>query len=930
MKKKLLLKSMLLLCALVAGMSSAWGATYVKVTSTTDLVDGGVYILGNASGIATSYASKLPTTNSGYTESSGTITTSTASPLEFTLGSLGDNKYTLKINGGNYLGYNSGTNFRNSETAATNTKEQWTITYNSTCEVYTIVNVATNTRFIGYSGSNTFGPYATSNMVTTGTYAPATLYKKQTATGEATTVTINASGITNTDIASGTAAGSFSAVVKDASSNTIDGASVTWTSSKPAIATINVLTGAVTLVKKGTTTITATYDGENGKYQSSSETYELTVTNSNAGEGTAAKPFSVTEARDALDASEIDAEETYYVKGYIAKIGSLSNGALTYWISDDGSMTNNVQCYKGKNVGGAAFTAETDLEVGDIATVKGKLKIYQTTTYELDENNEVVSITPRTKVNIATFTATTTTLVLGTTETTETTVTNDQSGWTPVSYTYESDDTDVATVNASGVITAVAKGTANITVSPVVSATDPTYKVGESKSIKITVQNPSHTATFSVNGTTSESSVEEGEAITFPDDPADFGGKKFVGWAEATITGTTNTAPSFVESATMGTADVTYYAVFASGTETEGWKKLAASEVSEEGTYALLTTDGHAFNGSISSGHGQVTTDAFSFVNDVATSAPTGTCEITLKAVTGGYTMYNADKGYLYATKAGSGGLDWHDSEDNYWSYTSENDGNWIYSKNYSGSKARLRSYTNSSFRTYNSNNGSILVFAQKTMIASYSDYCTTFIPEPSDPVASGETISLTTTESMAGWRTFYDADQAYTVDEKTKIYVVKAKTATANVVELTALEATAIPAAAPVILKTSASNRTMVLTKADNADALGDNLLTVTDGTNDADGYRLGYREDTGVAFFQYQATKPAAGIVYIAASNVTTSGVGAPAYITIGGEATGVNDVQSKTEEARGEYFNLAGQRVAQPTKGLYIVNGRKVVVK
>lgn len=28
--------------------------------------------------------------------------------------------------------------------------------------------------------------------------------------------------------------------------------------------------------------------------------------------------------------------------------------------------------------------------------------------------------------------------------------------------------------------------------------------------------------------------------------------------------------------------------------------------------------------------------------------------------------------------------------------------------------------------------------------------------------------------------------------------------------------------------------------------------------------------------------------------------------------------------------EYFNLAGQRVAQPTKGLYIVNGKKVVVK
>ena len=31
-----------------------------------------------------------------------------------------------------------------------------------------------------------------------------------------------------------------------------------------------------------------------------------------------------------------------------------------------------------------------------------------------------------------------------------------------------------------------------------------------------------------------------------------------------------------------------------------------------------------------------------------------------------------------------------------------------------------------------------------------------------------------------------------------------------------------------------------------------------------------------------------------------------------------------------AQGQYFNLAGQRVAQPTKGLYIVNGKKVIIK
>lgn len=41
-----------------------------------------------------------------------------------------------------------------------------------------------------------------------------------------------------------------------------------------------------------------------------------------------------------------------------------------------------------------------------------------------------------------------------------------------------------------------------------------------------------------------------------------------------------------------------------------------------------------------------------------------------------------------------------------------------------------------------------------------------------------------------------------------------------------------------------------------------------------------------------------------------------------------TGVNEV--KTQKVDGEYYNLAGQRVAQPTKGLYIVNGKKVIMK
>ena len=43
-----------------------------------------------------------------------------------------------------------------------------------------------------------------------------------------------------------------------------------------------------------------------------------------------------------------------------------------------------------------------------------------------------------------------------------------------------------------------------------------------------------------------------------------------------------------------------------------------------------------------------------------------------------------------------------------------------------------------------------------------------------------------------------------------------------------------------------------------------------------------------------------------------------------------TGVADVRGKMSDVRSDYFNLAGQRVAQPTKGLYIVNGKKTIIK
>ncbi len=105
-------------------------------------------------------------------------------------------------------------------------------------------------------------------------------YKTTSASAVATTTTIDATGITNTDVYVNTAAGSLSATVVDEDDNAIPGgATVTWSSSDENVATV-ASDGTVTLVAAGTTNITANYAGVANQYQASSDTYELTVTSS--------------------------------------------------------------------------------------------------------------------------------------------------------------------------------------------------------------------------------------------------------------------------------------------------------------------------------------------------------------------------------------------------------------------------------------------------------------------------------------------------------------------------------------------------------------------------------------------------------------------------------------------------------------------------
>jgi hypothetical protein len=46
---------------------------------------------------------------------------------------------------------------------------------------------------------------------------------------------------------------------------------------------------------------------------------------------------------------------------------------------------------------------------------------------------------------------------------------------------------------------------------------------------------------------------------------------------------------------------------------------------------------------------------------------------------------------------------------------------------------------------------------------------------------------------------------------------------------------------------------------------------------------------------------------------------------------ETTGLSEIKNTNlTNNTNEFFDLQGRKVAQPTKGLYIVNGKKVIIK
>ena len=174
-----------------------------------------------------------------------------------------------------------------------------------------------------------------------------------------------------------------------------------------------------------------------------------------------------------------------------------------------------------------------------------------------------------------------------------------------------------------------------------------------------------------------------------------------------------------------------------------------------------------------------------------------------------------------------------------------------------------------------------------------------------------------------AGWATYY-TDKALDFSAVEGLTAYTAKLVDGEVV-LTKVDN--VPAGTGVVLKAAEGTYNVpeaASSTTDKGDLQGDNDQ---DTNVEVDGwtfYVLGM--NGGKAQFQRASSGSIpAGKAYL----MVYSGE-APALNVVFGDATGIEAVKKAETVADGAYYNLAGQRVAQPTKGLYIVNGKKVVIK
>ncbi len=532
----------------------------------------------------------------------------------------------------------------------------------------------------------------------------------------------------------------------------------------------------------------------------------------------------------------------------------------------------------------------------------------------------------RTAVNLTSFTAAKTTLLKG--EEVATSVSNDQDGWT-AAYTYSSDDESVATVSNTGVITAVAKGTANITASLNVNPSDAAYREGTiiNKSIKITVHNPEHTVNFYINGVKdSDDSIEEGDDITFPivADPA---GLKFLGWTTSAINGIQDDAPAvLVNEATMSTSDISYYAAFAEITGAIPASCIETDLANFTATDVLIIVGNNGKN--------------YALPNDGGTSSAPTAVPVTVSGTS--ITSEIVDK------------LKWNvtgNNTDGYTFYTNGSTTTWLYCTN-TNNGVRVGTNTNKTFKyqnnyLYHIGTSRYVGIYNSQDWRCYDGYTGNNIADQTFKfykyIAASEvygnwrtTVTVPVAITSAGRATFSSTNALDFTGADVEAYIAKS-TDGSNV---TFTSVNVVPANTGLLVKGNEGTYYIPVTTASTDDVSANKMVSTASAAHNvtSDEYGKAFvfgKKSYEIGFFKAAVGKTVAqGKSYLLFDTAPAKDV---EFIDIiydneteeQSETTSISDeLRAKSEDTPA--YNLAGQKVGKDYKGIVVINGHKVIRK
>ena len=137
-------------------------------------------------------------------------------------------------------------------------------------------------------------------------------------------------------------------------------------------------------------------------------------------------------------------------------------------------------------------------------------------------------------------------------------------------------------------------------------------------------------------------------------------------------------------------------------------------------------------------------------------------------------------------------------------------------------------------------------------------------------------------------------------------------------------VEVTSVPAETGVLLKANEGSYSIKPVVNSTTDVTANALVGVLENTEVAAGSFVLMNGTPGVGFYKTKnAFTVGANTAYLPGD------VAARTFIGLDDETTGISAALMNGERVNGEVYNLNGQRVAQPAKGLYIVNEKKVII-